>query len=69
MGSSNVLIVYFTIFVSAIQVNWEKNFKHLPFVTEACNLGESLLIFTEHIDNQTFCHILSLLIKALLGGQ
>ncbi len=28
----------------------EENFKHLSFVTEACNLGESILIFVEHAE-------------------
>ncbi len=39
------------IFVSTVQVNGEENFKHLPFVTEACNLGDTVLIFIEHTDD------------------
>ncbi len=39
------------IFLSVIEVNGEENFKHLPFVTEACNLGESVLVFVEHTEN------------------
>ncbi len=36
---SNVEIIHF-IFVSAVQVNEEDIFNHLPFITEACNLCE-----------------------------
>ncbi len=41
-------------------MNGEENFKHLPFVTEAGNLGESVLIFIEHTDNYILRHILNL---------
>ncbi len=44
-------MVYFTIFVSAVKVNVKEHFKHVPFVTEACHLDESILIFIEHTDN------------------
>ncbi len=33
-------MVHFTIFVSTVNV--EENSKHLPFITETCNLGESI---------------------------
>ncbi len=53
------------IFVSTIKMNREENFEHLLFVTEACNLDESVLIFIEHTDNWTSCQILNLVTTSL----
>ncbi len=39
--------------------------KHLPFITESCNLGESILIFIEQTENWTLHHILNLVTKSL----
>ncbi len=59
-----VITVYFTIFVSAIQENGEDT-KHLPFVTEASDVEESVLKITEHTDSTTLRHILNLATKSL----
>ncbi len=48
----------------SVQVNGEENFKRL-FVTEARNLGESILIFFEQTDNWTLRHLLNLVTNSL----
>ncbi len=54
---------------------WEENFKHLPFITEACNLGDSIRIFIKYIDNYVFlplyiesCESITLVFTALYGA-
>ncbi len=65
IGSSNCINCLFHNICKRNSSEWEENFKHLPFVTEACNLGESILIFIEHTDNKTLCCILNLVTKLL----
>ncbi len=55
---------FFMTFVGAVQVNGEENFKHLPVITEAWNLGQSILIFTEHTDEILRC-MMNLVKKSL----
>ncbi len=49
---------YILVCVFSIQMNGKKTFQHLPFITEECNHGESILMFVEHTDNQILCQIL-----------